>query len=185
MYRHFFRNIAISLVITLLAVVSCSSDRNKVRRKLNGMMDSAIVLPDDISCIRNGSMLPAEEADLCGKRLIVFVDSTECSRCRIENFARYQEFLARSEDTKAFKVIFLLSIEKKSHDEIVDFLLLTEPNYPVYIDEKNDFRRLNPTIPDDVRFHTIFVDEAGKALLVGDPMANASIRKLFDDVINE
>ena len=120
-----------------------------------------------------------------GKCLIVFVDSTECSRCRIDKLNRYHDYIALSEEKNTFNVLFLLSINKKSRDEVIEYLLLTEPDYPIYIDENNDFRSLNPSIPDDTRFHTILVNGKGKAILVGDPMANASIRTIFDNVINE
>lgn len=178
------KNLLFLFVITISFMLSSGCDRHNLRRALNGIMDAEIELPDSISCIQNGMLTSAQEVKLIGKRLIVFVDSTECSRCRIEQFNRYHELLELSETSQAFKVIFLLSIEKKSHDEIVDFLLATEPEYPVYIDEKNDFRHLNPSISDDARFHTIFVDEMGKAILVGDPISNASIHKLFVNVID-
>lgn len=177
-------NLILFVVITMSILLSSGCDRHKVRRALIEMMDSEIYLPDSISCIQNGMLTSTEEFQLNGMRLIVFVDSTECSRCRIDNFMRYREFLELSEISRTFKVIFLLSTDKRSHDEIVDFLLATEPEYPVYIDEKNDFRRLNPSIPDDARFHTMLVDKSDKILLVGDPVANASVHELFVDVIN-
>ena len=185
MFHSNYRFLSFLCVISSYLLISSSCDSHKVRRMLNGIMDATIVLPDNVSCVRNGNLSPSEQLKLYGKCLIVFVDSTECSRCRIDKLNRYHDYIALSEEKNTFNVLFLLSINKKSRDEVIEYLLLTEPDYPIYIDENNDFRSLNPSIPDDTRFHTILVNGKGKAILVGDPMANASIRTIFDNVITE
>ena len=57
-----------------------------------------------------------------------------------------------SERTNLFQLILMVSLGKKSHDDIVKHLQMTELDYPVYIDDENAFRKLNPAIPDDPQY---------------------------------
>lgn len=58
--------------------------------------------------------------------------------------------------------------------------MASEIELPVYLDTEHDFRRLNPSIPDDVRFHSFFLDESGHPILIGDPSGSARMMSLLE-----
>ena len=117
-------------------------------------------------------------------KLIVFVDSTECSKCRIDNFIRYESLFELSRTTGSFEVLLLLSVRNSEYQNVVDHLVLSSQSYPVYIDTENNFRRGNPIIPDNSSMHSFSLDSDNRVILVGDPIYNESIMDLFQKMFN-
>lgn len=117
-------------------------------------------------------------------KLIVFVDSTECSKCRIDNFIRYGSLFDLSRATGYFEVLLLLSARGSEYQNIVDHLVLSSSPYPVYIDTENSFRGDNPIIPDNSTMHSFSLDSDNRVILVGDPIYNESIMNLFQKLFN-
>ena len=54
----------------------------------------------------------------------------------------------------------------------------------VYLDSANIFEHQNQHIPSDVLFHTFLLDENMNVVLVGDPIRNKEINKIFWDILN-
>ena len=53
-----------------------------------------------------------------------------------------------------------------------------------YLDSANIFEHQNQHIPSDVLFHTFLLDENMNVVLVGDPIRNKEINKIFWDILN-
>ena len=53
----------------------------------------------------------------------------------------------------------------------------------VYLDSVNIFEHQNQHIPSDVLFHTFLLDENMNVVLVGDPIRNKEINKIFWDIL--
>ena len=53
----------------------------------------------------------------------------------------------------------------------------------IYLDSSNSFHHNNPQIPNDQRFHTFLLNGDKKILLVGDPVKNEKINKLFQEIV--
>lgn len=173
--RHTFI-IAITIVASLF-ISGCS--RYSLNQSVSQLMKSTIIIPDNITYIRKSEIISMHGITNAHNHLIVYVDSSECSKCRIEKFARYQDLEYLSKSTGKFDLVFLLSVQKNMQNDIFEFLKYCELDYPIYIDNNNDFRRLNPHVPDDLRLHCFYTDSEGHVRLVGDPVENASIRKIF------
>lgn len=117
-------------------------------------------------------------------KLIVFVDSTECSKCRIDNFIRYGSLFDLSRETGSFEVFLLLSTRKSEYQDIVKHLVLSSSPYPVYLDTENSFRTKNSFVQNNNSMHTLSVDSDNHVILVGDPIYNESIMDLFQKLFN-
>ena len=151
---------------------------------LRKMMGSTIVLPEMVTCVQDGDVFSMPEVLRSRPKLIVFIDSTECSKCRIDNFVRYGSLLDLSRNTGAFETFFLLSTRRSEYQSIVEHLVESNPSYPVYLDSENNFRDDNPIIPDNSDMHTLTVNSDNRVLLVGDPIYNESIMNLFLNMFN-
>jgi len=58
-------------------------------------------------------------------------------------------------------------------------------DYPVLIDTLGEFEKLNVHLPKDRAFHTFLLDENNNVILVGDPLYNKMIRKMFYKIVEE
>ena len=118
-------------------------------------------------------------------KMIVFIDSTECSKCRISNFIRYEPAFALSDSTRAFKMMLLLSVRKKDLAGILEHVELIDLPFPVFFDTDNAFRRDNPVVPDDTRFHSFLVGKDNVPIFVGDPSVNEKMEGLLREAVEK
>lgn len=79
-----------------------------MHKQLRELMDSSIKLPANVLCVYEGVVSSMPDSLRSKTRFIVFVDSTECSRCRISRFARYIDLFRLSDETRAFIPILLV-----------------------------------------------------------------------------
>ena len=160
------------------------SEKHATRQLLKKMIGSTVVLPENVTCIQGGDSFPMPETLRTTSKLIVFVDSTECSMCRIDKLVHYKDLFKMSQETGAFDVIILLSTRKSEYQSIYEHLVFSDQSFPVYLDDNNYFLSLNPFIPDRLSFHTLSVNDSNKVILVGDPIYNKSIMELFHKAFN-
>lgn len=177
------RRIVSIVLLCLLALVPTSCKKAKLRAQLKELMGSTIVLPEKITCVYNGEVYPMPDSVRNKRKLIVFVDSTECSKCRMSRFIQYEPFLKVSDSSGKYEVLLLLSIKEAESEELIEFLSLLDSPYPVFIDSKHEFLRINSVIPADPRFHSMLIDGDGRPLLFGDPASGDRLKKLFFDRI--
>ena len=177
---------ALPIILFLSIAAACLSGCRdaETRRTLRRMMGSTVVLPEKVTCVQNGEVFPMPEELRSRPKLIVFVDSTECSKCRIDKFIRYGSLFELSRTTGSFEVLLLLSVRNSEYQNIVDHLVLSSQPYPVYIDSESSFRRDNPAIPDNSSMHSFSLDSDNRVILVGDPIYNESIMDLFQKMFN-
>jgi len=147
-------------------------------------MSSTIILPDSLLCVEEGNSSMAPLTSNGRNKLIVYIDSCECTKCRIENIVRYEKLFEQADNSHSFCVFYIIYVPEKSYTDILDFLILMELPYPVYLDSKGLFRFLNPLFPEDPRYHTIYSDQNGNPLLVGDPVHNPAVCTLFNELIS-
>lgn len=126
--------------------------------------------------------------DIAGKsaRLIVYVDSLECSSCRVGRMYEYNEIISfRDTIGEQYLPIFIFSSPKHIVEELLYQIKISYFDYPILLDEKGLFPAANPHIPADSRFHTFLLDKTGKVVLVGDPVNNPNLWELYKTTINQ
>ncbi|MBQ0149553.1 MAG: hypothetical protein MJZ04_04015 [Bacteroidales bacterium] len=174
-------------LIGLLAafiILAPGCERHKVKTSLQKMESEAIVFPDNLICIMDGEdvepIIPPYPSTL-----VIYADSTECSKCRISNYFKYSDLMAHGKATRRYSVLFLISPPQSDRDPLLEYIRVLGLEYPIYIDYNNEFMKLNAHVPENSRFHTFMVDDQGKVLLVGDPVANSEIMPLFEKLTND
>jgi len=158
-------------------ITGCKNIRLSV--KVMKLMSSTIVLPERISCVYERDIFPMPDSLRNKPKFIVFVDSTECSKCRISKFIRYTDMFRLSTETSAFVPILLLSTTKAGQQEILEHLQQLELPFPVYLDTDHMYAQKNPLVLSHPRFYAVTVDEAGKVLLPLDPVGDKKLMELF------
>jgi hypothetical protein len=175
----------VPLLIVALGLVSCKSYR--LERKIEAFMQHPIVVPQDIRQIPsevNDSLV----LDLEGKivRLIVYVDSVECSSCKVGHMHQYDEIIDYQKTVgDQYLPLFIFNPPKHINEEFLRHLRLSYFDYPILLDSVGAFARANPQIPTDERLHTFLLDRDGKVVLVGDPSRNPELWELYKKTITE
>jgi len=183
--RHMLPRLAQCLpLVTVFLSTGCESVR--LRRDIQRIMDSRIVLPQEVSVAQSGEVYPMPDSVRSKPKMIVYVDSTECTMCRISKFeVCYGSLYAQSKETGVFELVLLIRSGEVEGMPIARVVSDFEFGIPVYVDERNSFLKDNSTIPpSDSRLHSLFVDGEGKPVLVGDPALNGRVREMFEDKLN-
>ena len=87
------RRILLIAAMCLLAVTSTGCKKAQLRRQLKELMGTTIVLPEKITCVYNGEVYPMPDSLREKPKLIIYIDSTECTTCRISHFGEYRKCL--------------------------------------------------------------------------------------------
>ena len=177
------RRILLIMVLCFLAVASTGCKKARLRAQLKELMGSTIVLPEKITCVHNGEVFPMPDSLRDKPKLIVYIDSTECTTCRISHFCEYQSLFDISSRIGSFSVMILMWDTEFESIPLTHYLSDQSLAYPVFVDEDRRFLKDNSKIPNDPRMHSMFVDNSGKVRFVGDPSATPQTLELFDRVV--
>ena len=173
------------VLFVVLAVAMTGCKKAKLRSQLKELMGSTIVLPERITCIDNGETYPMPDSLRNRAKLIVYIDSSECTTCRISHIEMYHELFHISEEYGSFEVMLLLSNVDLNGIPVIRYLSDMAIEHPVYVDVDNEFLKLNPAIPEDRRMHSFLVDENGTPLCVGDPTASKEMLLVFMGAVDK
>lgn len=167
----------------LLSTTSC--DTLRLRYNLSRIMKGKIVLPDNVRVAFDGEVLSMDDSLRIGPKMIIYIDSTECSMCRLSKLVMYDPLYKLSKESNAFRLVILIPPQKVQGMDISRIVADMEYGIPVYIDEDNAFLNDNPSIPSDLRLHSFFVDEGGNPIFVGDPVMNPGVYDLLVDYLDK
>ena len=131
------RRAQLFVLFFLLVFVSNGCKEARLRMQLKDLMASTIVLPEKITCVYNGEVFPMPDYLRNKPKLLVYVDTTECTTCRISNIGRYHQFFQLSDEKEFFEVVLLFPNIQLSGVPVERYVLDSEIWYPVYIDIEN------------------------------------------------
>jgi hypothetical protein len=164
--------IKLCYVVLLVVGLTACHDR-QLERQYEAFLGSEVVVPDEVT----------GDADA---RFVVYVDSLECSSCKIGNMYVYGDAVDFCSQTdNCCRPVFVFA-PRRADISTVRFKLRHLANeFPILLDSVGVFPRANPHIPTDEQLHTFLLDRDGKVVLVGDPSRNPKLWKLYKSTITE
>ena len=175
--------VCLAFLIELVALSSC--DRFRLNRDISRIMESTVALPAKVSVSIGGEVYPMEDSLRAVPKMVVYIDSTECSMCRVSKFYLYEPIYRLSRETGAFELMLLMYPTKIEGITISRIIADMEMAIPVYVDDNDTFLSDNQFIPKDSRLHSFFVDETGRPVFVGDPALNADVDAILKKYLNK
>lgn len=178
---------ALPIILFLSIAVTCLPGCRdaETRRTLRRMMGSTVVLPEKVTCVQNGESFSLSDSVRLRPKLIIYVDSTECSTCRISHIWEYDELFGIAEENGLFDMVFLIYNTSFESIPLVRYVSDQKILHPIYIDIENRFLTDNPIIPPDSRYHSFLLTEKGKPIFVGDPTLSSQMFEAFRLALND
>ena len=178
------RRILLFVFLCFLAVASTGCKKAQLRRQLKELMGSTIVLPEKITCVYNGEVFPMPDSLRDGSKFILYIDSTECTTCRISRLEMYRPLFNMSDQNKTFTMLVLFPNVDFDGVPIERYMSDISIEIPVYIDIENVYLKKNPSIPTyEPMMQAVLVDNENRPELVGDPIRNDRLMELFINII--
>ena len=120
-----------------------------------------------------------------GKKIVVFTDSTQCATCRLYSIGQWRPFMdSMDKNSKKIEFFFFFHPSKKNTQIVINKLKDMDLETPIYIDIDGRFLLKNPQFPHSPHLQTMLLDENNIVQIVGNPINNDKIDKLYRSVID-
>ena len=119
-------------------------------------------------------------------KMIVFYGPDECSSCNATTLYRWDMVTQFAESTHgAFVPVFIFAPAEGKEQELYITLKSLRLNYPVYVDNSNEFWTKNRFIPQERKYHVLLTDKDNKEVLAGNPLNNTKLWDMYKRDITE
>ena len=169
-----------------LMAFSCSS-RLGVKKNIEQMMEKPInTIEENMVRWLPRSTLYKEDGKAKRFSFVVYVDSSQCTPCFINGLKEWNELLDL-EKSKKYNIRFLFIIESRIGESTLLCRRLNDSQFThaVLIDKQYLFRKANPQIPKETMYHTFLLDKNSNVVLVGNPLHNEDVKKLFYRILDK
>lgn len=117
-------------------------------------------------------------------KLLVYYNFDGCSSCKLKELLIWNDRLAELDSiAPQCQPIFIMNVGTHEQKTRMD-LLVYQFARPVLFDRKGDFESLN-LLPDSQMLHTFLLDQNNKVVLVGSPVSNLGMWKLYKSTIQK
>jgi hypothetical protein len=180
------KSLILFLLITVFFVYSCKENkkRKEVAKIVTEWTGKEILFPQDVPCYAAGKDTLSE---ICNEwfnkdfKILMYVDSTGCSSCRLNLFG-WQQLMEEADSLFQEQVGFLLYFQPKSEREMTSIFARDRFEYPVFMDLKGEINRLN-RFPQAMEYQCFLLDKDNKVLMLGNPVLNMNIWELYKQQI--
>lgn len=171
----------ISIIFSTLYGCNTNSFNDEIRKALS----SKIIL--DFSYMEyapTGNTVAFGNRDI---NIIVYIDKKECTPCSLGQMYLWEEFLNNlNKYRNQISLTFIFNPSENIKKETwMRIPINLKKKCSMYIDSKEFFPKANPQISQNILLHVCLVNKDGKILLVGNPIKNKQIKKLYIKKINE
>lgn len=159
----------------LLVMQSCLiTHNNKTEDTIKGMYGK------EINLLLDG----VEESVLYHPKIVIYVDTADCSVCRVRNLILWQDLIKEYRAiNQNIDLVFI--INPKPENEIEVEAVIHELGLEnACLDKEQVFSKQNSFLPADKRFHTLLLDKNNIIKVVGSPMNNKDLDILYRDMIS-
>lgn len=110
-------------------------------------------------------------------KIVTYVDSLGCLSCKLQ-LLEWINFIAEVDSVTSRNVSFYFFFHPRNRKELIMTLQSEDFIYPVCIDLKDTFNKLNK-FPLNDKFRTFLLDNTNKVILVGNPMHHPRIKEMY------
>ena len=119
-------------------------------------------------------------------KLVVYTDTADCSSCVLRKMYKWNGLLKKMEAYgELFQSYFIFRPLPKDMGVFYMSLKHFTPSCPVFLDSLGVLERANPQIPSNSDLHTFLLDKDNNVMLVGNPVWNDKVKKLFWQIVEE
>jgi hypothetical protein len=137
-----------------------------------------------VQCFASGKEAATE---LCGElfnrefKILLYVDSTGCSSCRLKLF-EWKQLIEGADSLFHGSVGFLLFFQPKDPKELGSLFVRDFFDHPVFLDATGKINSLNH-FPQAQQYQCFLLDSENKVLMIGNPVLNYRIWELYKEQI--
>lgn len=173
----------------LLSIVSCGN-KNNIAKILKKMEAKPIDLClNQLPCYINGDDTLGYKPTNYKHLMIVHIDSSNCTSCRISNLHQWKEWINLAQDSiNKFSIVFIFQPTNKELErtnwKLAFYSKKRYPQTPLYLDKMDSFFKNNFEFDIPETMQTFIVDNNDSIVYVGNPLKSADIDMQIKHIIN-
>ena len=169
-----------------MIIGGCNDKESRIKRDVAKMMSQQIRIPiNDMQCRFNAKDTIFYDDLTADYKLVVFVDSSECSSCFIDGLYQWNDLITEIKTLNDdVRFIFVIAPKKEQIEDIylsVDYCGLKQH---IYIDTAYAFIRENKYLPKKKELQVFLLNKKNEVILVGNPYKNDKILFLLKKLIS-
>lgn len=170
----------------LVLILSCNS-KIALKQDMEKLQSKTIVLSlDDMKCQMNGKDTIFSNFGESKLKLVIYSDSIVCTPCALKGMYLWDRFIDYAAKHNGQLRFYFVFAPIKKDLKTMEFMFKTNSfYYPIFIDTAGVFAKMNSNLPTNPLLHAFLLDEYNKVILVGNPLYNKQIEKLFYKIIEE
>lgn len=169
------------VAVSVAGLLAGCKKNDDVKKHILMMQSRPVVLGlDKMQCMTGGRDTVVTDYTDALLRMVVYVDSSECSSCALDRMFTWNDAIRDAGRYNGrLRHLFIVAPRKEQMEDVYLSLEYSGLKSPVYVDTAYVFRQENPHIPAAGMYHVFLLDRNDSVLLVGNPLNNPKIDKIF------
>ena len=165
--------------LAVFAMSGCGRIENDRLREVKKLMGRKIVFDSSLEPIAC-NMAEAQNPLDAKVKIVAYIDEMACTNCALKILIDWQESMVDMDK----RVEFVPVIYPVDKAKLQDFLCANDVKYELMYDAENKFKKQNRL---DVSYlnRTFLLDSNNRIVLVGEPIGNPTLWKLYVDTANK
>lgn len=164
--------------IALTFLVSCHDKKKEdAINSVKQWVGKEILFPKNNTFTIRGKDTVDFPLNVSNYKLVHYIDTAGCIACQLK-LAEWQRFMNEVDSVSSSHTSFVFYIYPHDMKDIQLEFRREAFDYPVCLDEKDEFNRLNK-LATDKNLRTFLLDKENKIVAIGNPMENPSVKKFY------
>lgn len=176
----FIKLLVLELLIACFISCKKESKKTEVEKVVSEWVGKEVIFPKDINCSFMGKDTICLDMSTPYK-ILVYTDSVGCMSCK--SHLREWNYLLKDIEELGEKQVGFLFYFCPQNEQQIDLLLKRDDfKQIVFVDYTNELNKLN-NFPHKAEYRCFLLDKDNKVLLVGNPIMNPNLWKVYKNVI--
>lgn len=169
------------IVLLFFTMLSCSCSFINTTNNIPSFEETPVTFPTSGVVIKEGKVSEYNDSIIKGKTFVIFIDSSECTDCRLSKMRSFDKLRALGDNTASFDMVCIITPPSEQKEsvtkKIVHYSKFDSMTY--VIDTEGAFSYNNPLIFPNGRYHHFLVNEGMYPIFVGNPTESQRLFKSF------
>jgi len=170
-------NITLLILLCLLSFSCQNSKKKEITQLVKNWQGKEIIFPQETIFTRHITDTVSSAMPETDYKVLFFVDSLGCINCKLK-LSEWKKFITEAEAISSGSISFLFFFQTKDLQLIDHLLNEARFDHPICIDTNDQLNKLNK-FPSDITFQTFLLDTDNKVKIIGNPVLNPAVKKLY------
>ncbi|WP_292269191.1 hypothetical protein [Butyricimonas sp.] len=169
----------ICILYIFIFCISCNPNKERAEIIVKQWLEKEIKFPDTINIKQDSLWKSLTSKEF---KILTIVDSNSCTECRLKlhEWGKYIKEI----DSINTSIAFIFVVHTKDYAIVETLKKKNKFRLPIFHDYENKMGKLN-LFPKDPNYQTFLLNKENKVILIGNPIGNLPLWKLYKKVLSE